>query len=121
LNKKITVLPETEYDIVPYILASKKVIADYSSVMFEAMLADKEVYIYQPKNSHEYEHFAEKKYETCGVIFHTFEELQEALSKPYPDLSVEREYMKSKMHPYRDGKSAERIVDSIERIWKERT
>lgn len=108
LDEKITVLPETEYDIVPYILASKRVITDYSSAMFEAMLAGKEVYIFQPDNSDEYSHYAEKIYENLGVTFRTFDELKVKMAQPYP--KIDRSEL-VKIHKFNDGNSAKRIVE----------
>lgn len=114
----LTVLPPEEIDIIPYLMSAKRVLCDPSSVLFEAALAGKETYVYANEQYRNNDYAEWELQDDVAVRWSTSPELQQLLSHPYP--TPPHQTLDS-IHQFRDGKSAERVVNEIERLWEHTT
>lgn len=103
-NKNIKFI--VDHNITPYLVISDLMISDTSSVVFEFLLLDKPVITYKTKNhKNGWENLTDPKSLISSVDSNINED-------PY---SHQRAEIIADYHPYQDGKSSMRIIESIEK------
>jgi len=95
-------------DIIPYLHAADIMISDTSSVVAEFLLLDKPVITFKTRSPASHMIDIRQTGELEPVI--------ESITKdPGINRQPAREFV-NQMHPYRDGKSSERVLDATERF-----
>lgn len=108
------ILPQNAYiipkkaDITPYLIDSDIMISDTSSVIYEFMILNKPVITYKTIAR-----------EDKGINITNHNELRSAIDKLTANPGILAEHIKkhiNEINPYLDGKIAERIINSLEKI-----
>ena len=97
-----------EPDIIPYMKAADVLLTDTSSVAYEFLLLDRPIVTWRAVSSYE-----------KGIDIRNSEDLFGALTRSFHDpteLSSVRNELCQELHPYSDGRSSERLIDTIEEI-----
>jgi CDP-glycerol glycerophosphotransferase (TagB/SpsB family) len=108
-NENLTFV-ETD-DIIPLLLQADVMLCDTSSILQEFLILNKPVVTYKSRLPDE-----------CMINVTSPEEvlpaLTTALSRP-PELLKKIQYYSNQLHPYRDGKSSERVLEAVDWYIKE--
>jgi CDP-glycerol glycerophosphotransferase (TagB/SpsB family) len=101
--------PDTD-DIIPLLKAADVMVSDTSSVVFEFMLQDKPVVTCRHRNPGPHLLNIQEADELEGAI-------ETALTQPAELMTEVRNYA-DWLHPYRDGRSSERVLNATEEFLK---
>ncbi len=97
-----------EPNIIPYMKAANVLLTDTSSVAYEFLLLDRPIVTWRAVSRLE-----------KGIDIRNSEELFGALTRSFHDpteLSSVRNELCQELHPYSDGRSSERLIDTIDEI-----
>ena len=98
-------LVETD-DVLPLLRAADVMVCDTSSILFEFMLLDKPVVTFR----HRQPGAAMRDIDQVGQLGAAIET---ALQRPPAQMAAAREWVRQ-MHPYRDGRSSERVLAAVD-------
>lgn len=105
-NDKFVVSDST--DILPLMSESDLMLTDTSSVAYEYLFFDKPIVTFNTKTRHDKGINILKADDLEGAIIR-------ALSNP-AEFKENREFYISELHPYRDGKSSQRVLEAVNRV-----
>ena len=97
-----------EPNIIPFMKAANVLLTDTSSVAYEFLLLDRPIVTWRAVSRLE-----------KGINIHNSEDLFGALTRSFHDpteLSSVRNELYQELHPYSDGRSSERLIDTIDEI-----
>ncbi len=106
INKNFRIIKDE--NILPYMEASDLLLTDSSSVAYEFLLFDRPIITYKATTRRD-----------KGINIINSDQLEKAIERSLKDpneYSSNRKSYLNELHPYTDGKSAERIIETIKKV-----